>query len=338
VAPGRLGVLLLHMGGPRFPAEVRPFLRRLFADPAMIHLPAPARLPLAGLIATLRAHAARRRYALLGGGSPAVAQVTALAAAVGRELAGAGADAAVEPAFLYCGQDAGEAIDRLRARGAVRWVAVPEYPQWSATTTGASWRALDRAVAARAAALPGLARLGRARSWCDDPGFADAWADVIGRTLGDRFPAGARPHLLFSAHGLPAGHARRGDPYPDQILRSVAAVAARFPDLPHGLAYQSRVGPVQWIGPEVTAEVRRLAAAGTRELLVVPISFLTDHIETLVELDVELAAIARAAGVTRLERPAPAATSPHAVRALARAALAAAVTDAGTKEGSWRGS
>jgi ferrochelatase len=334
VAPGRLGVLLLHMGGPRSLDEVRPFLRRLFSDPAMIHLPAPARLPLAWLIATSRAPSARRRYALMGGASPAVAQVTALAAAVEHELAAAGADAAVEPAFLYCGQDAGEAIDRLRARGAARWSAVPEYPQWSGTTTGASWRALDVAAAARAAAAPGLARIGRARSWCDDPGFADAWADVIGRTLRERFPAGARPHLLFSAHGLPQSHARLGDPYPDQILRSVAAVAARFPDLPHGLAFQSRVGPVKWIGPEVTAEVRRLAAAGTRELLIVPISFLTDHVETLVELDVELAAVARAAGVTRFERPPPAATSPHAIRALALAALAAA----GEKEGTWRSS
>lgn len=336
MATGRLGVLLLHMGGPRSLAEVRPFLRRLFSDPQMVRLPAPARLPLAWLISTLRAPSARRRYALMGGASPAVAQVTAVAAAVERELTGAGVDAAVEPAFLYCGQDAREAIDRLRARGAVRWAAVPEYPQWSATTTGASWHALDRAVAARAAAAPALASLGRVRSWCDEPGFADAWADVIGRTL-DRFPAGARPHLLFSAHGLPQSHARRGDPYVDQILRSVAAVAARFPDLPYGLAFQSRVGPVKWIGPEITAEVRRLAAAGTRELLIVPISFLTDHVETLVELDVELAAIARAAGVMRLERPAPAATSPHAIRTLARAALGAAEADGG-KERAWRSS
>ena len=321
---GRLGVLLLHMGGPRSPAEVRPFLRRLFGDPQVIRLPSVARLPLAAAIAALRAPVARRRYALIGGGSPAVAQVTALAAAVERELAARGADAAVEPAFLYCGQDAVTAIDRLRARGAQRWAAVAEYPQWSATTTGASWRALDSAVAARVAAVPSLSALARVRAWWEAPGFADAWAEVISRALRERFPAGARPFLLFSAHGLPRSYVRRGDPYPDEIRRSAVAVAARFPELRHGLAFQSRVGPVAWLGPDVVAEMRRLAAAGERDVVIVPISFLTDHLETLVELDVELAAVAREAGVARLVRPAPAAGSAHAARALAGAALEAA--------------
>lgn len=324
-AGGRLGVLLLHMGGPRSLDEVRPFLYQLFADPAMIRIPALVRLPLARLVSTVRAPAARRRYALMGGRSPAVEQVTALAAAVERELAAAGADAAVEPAFLYCGQDAGAAIDRLRARGARRWVAEPEYPQWSATTTGASWRALDRAVARRtagggegAAALRAMARV---RSWCDAPGFADAWADVIGRALARHFAERPAPYVLFSAHGLPESYVRRGDPYADEVRRSVAAVAARLPGLRHGLAFQSRVGPVKWLGPDTVAEVRRLAAAGERSLLVVPISFLTDHVETLVELDIELAHAAQAAGIETLARPAPAASSPLAARALARAAL-----------------
>ena len=321
-----LGVLLLHMGGPRDQDEVRPFLYRLFADPDMIRLPAPARLPLAALISLARARAARARYALMGGGSPSVPQVTALAQRLETALREAGeADALVEPAFLYCGQDADAALARLVARGARRFAAVPEYPQYSETTTGASLRALARALrrGAHPAVPRALADFPAVCTWHDSPLLVEMWADAIGRALAAGFPAGARPYLLFSAHGLPQSYVRRGDPYEREVRASVAAVAARFPQLDHGLAFQSRVGPVKWLGPEVVKETARLAAAGRREILLVAISFLTDHVETLVELDVELARDAAKAGVTRLVRaPAPA-TSPLAARALAAAVLAA---------------
>lgn len=318
-----LGVVLLHMGGPREPSEVRPFLRRLLADPAMVRLPAALRLPLAWTVSTLRAGEARRRYALMGGGSPAVAQVTALAGALEEALRAAGAaGAAVEPAFLYCGQDSETALRRLAGRGARCCVAVAEYPQYSGTTTGASLRALERAQRAAAGAAPRVDAV--VRSWSDRPEFADLWADLIARTAGEFFAGGPPPYLLFTAHGLPASYVRRGDPYADQVRRAVAAVAARLPRFEHGLAFQSRVGPVRWIGPDVVPEVRRLAAAGHRELLLAPISFLTDHVETLVELDLELAETAHRAGISRIERTPPAASSPLAARALAAAVLAAA--------------
>ncbi len=322
---GALGVLLLHMGGPRDQREVRPFLYRLFADPDMIRLPAPARLPLAALISLARARAARERYALMGGGSPSVPQVTALAQRVEAALREAGeAAAVVEPAFLYCGQDADAALARLVARGARRFAAVPEYPQYSETTTGASLRALARALRRASPPVPrALGDFPAVCTWHDAPLLVGMWAESIGRALADGFPAGARPYLLFSAHGLPESYVRRGDPYEREVRASVAAIAARFPQLDHGLAFQSRVGPVKWLGPDVVKEVARLAADGRREILLVAISFLTDHVETLVELDVELARDAAKAGVTRLVRaPAPAA-SPLAARALAAAVLAA---------------
>jgi len=322
---GALGVLLLHMGGPRDQREVRPFLYRLFADPDMIRLPTPVRLPLAALISLARARAARERYALMGGGSPSVPQVTALAQRVEVALREAGADAVVEPAFLYCGQNADAALARLVARGARRFAAVSEYPQYSATTTGASLRALTRALrrGTHLAVPRTLAGFPVVRTWHDAPLLVEMWAESIGRALADGFPAGARPYLLFSAHGLPESYVRRGDPYEREVRASVAAIAACFPQLDHGLAFQSRVGPVKWLGPEVVKETARLAAAGRREILLVAISFLTDHVETLVELDVELARDAAKAGVTRLVRaPAPA-TSPLAARALAAAVLAA---------------
>ncbi len=320
-----LGVLLLHMGGPRDLAEVRPFLRRLLADPDMIRLPAPARLPLAALVSGLRARAARERYALMGGRSPAVEQVTALAAMLETALRDAGEEGALaEPAFLYCGQDADEALARLLARGARRFAAVPEYPQFSRTTTGASLRALDGALRRAAPPVPRQLRdLPAVRTWHASPLLADMWEESIGRALAGGFPPGARPYLLFCAHGLPERYVRAGDPYEREVRATVAAAAARFPQLAHGLAFQSRVGPMKWLGPAVGSEVARLAAQGVRDLLLVAISFLTDHVETLVELDVELAATARAAGITRLVRaPAPAA-SPLAARALARAVLEA---------------
>jgi ferrochelatase len=321
---GALGVLLLHMGGPRDQREVRPFLYRLFADPDMIRLPTPARLPLAVLISLARARAARERYALMGGGSPSVPQVTALAQQVEAALRETEENTVVEPAFLYCGQNADAALARLVARGARRFAAVPEYPQYSATTTGASLRALARALRRAQPPVPRtLADFPAVRTWHDAPLLVEMWADSIGRALADGFPPGAKPYLLFSAHGLPESYVRRGDPYEREVRASVAAIAARFPQLDHGLAFQSRVGPVKWLGPNVVQETARLAAAGRREILLVAISFLTDHVETLVELDVELARDAAKAGVTRLVRaPAPA-TFPLAARALAAAVLAA---------------
>jgi len=287
-----IAVVLFNLGGPDGPEAVEPFLFNLFADKAIIGLPRVFRLPLARLISRRRAPVARGIYAKMGGGSPILANTEEQARALETRLRGAGLDAKAFVAMRYWRPFADETARAVAATKPAQVVLLPLYPQYSTTTTASSlksWR--------EAAHAAGLAA--ETRAICCYPaerGFVRALAEAIGEKLAGW--SGKPPRILFSAHGLPKKVIRRGDPYQWQVERTAAAVAAALGGAASDWAvcYQSRVGPLEWIGPSTEDEVRRAGRDGV-PVLVVPIAFVSEHSETLVELDIEYRHVAEAAGV-----------------------------------------
>jgi ferrochelatase len=291
VTKPRLAVVLFNLGGPDKPEAVRSFLYNLFSDPAIITLPAPARLPLAALISTTRTKSATANYARMGGSSPllpeTVAQAGVLEAAL-KEVC-PGFEARVFIAMRYWNPTTEEAAAQVRAFGPDEVVLLPLYPQYSTTTTESSLKAWRRAYRGR----------GQVREICCyplDPGFVDAHAQRIRAAwTAAGNPPGVR--LLFSAHGLPEKIVRAGDPYQAQVEATARAVAERligahgWPSLDWTICYQSRVGRLKWIGPATTEAIAEAGAEG-KGVIVCPIAFVSEHVETLVELDHDYAAFA----------------------------------------------
>ena len=296
-----VGVVLLNMGGPASEEDVRPFLQELFNDPAILGVPWPVRPLLAGFIAWRRAPHSEERYRRLGGTSPLLDACAEQARAL-EELLGC----PVRPAMRYRHPSVTEALDALERRGVRKLIALPLFPQYSTTTTATALDALRRATSAREVevaeveAYPALDGLVAA--------LAEAVTDAATSlpALGD---TGA--HLLFVAHGIPLSRVRRGDPYPDHVATTANAVVERLGiDLPWSLAFQSRVGPARWLEPDVDGEVRRLAGQGVRALVVQPLSFTSENLETLDDLDRDLAETAREARITLFRRGAAPGTHP----------------------------
>lgn len=288
------GVILLQMGGPDSLEAVRPYLRNLFSDRDIIKLPlAPLTQPLfASYVSAKRARKVSPRYALMGGASPLNQHTEAQRAALEGQLASLG-DWRVYTAMRYWHPFAGETLEAVARDGVDSVVVVPLFPQYCTATTQSSLN--DLARAARATGIPLTGSV--VHAYPDEPGFIAALAAKVREAL-PRL-AGSEAHVLFSAHGVPESLIARGDPYARQIDQTVAAaVAALGDELPaHSLAYQSRVGRQRWLEPDVVDAVRRLGASGVKALAVVPVTFVSDHIETLVEIDRELAETARAAGI-----------------------------------------
>lgn len=290
----RLAVVLFNLGGPDRLDAVRPFLFNLFNDPAIISAPQPVRWGVAQLISRTREKAAQANYALMGGASPLLketeAQTAALEGALAARFAG---DVKVFIAMRYWKPLTAETARAVEAFAPDEVVLLPLYPQFSTTTTASSlkaWRAAYRGP-------------GRVRAVCcypEEAGLVEAHARGIRathRALGSPEPV----RLLFSAHGLPQKVIDAGDPYQDQVERTCAAVVARLgpdwaADWDWRVCYQSKVGPLQWLGPS-TPEALAQAALDGRGALVVPIAFVSEHVETLVELDHDYAALAREFGL-----------------------------------------
>ena len=290
-AARRIAVVLFNLGGPDGPQAVRPFLYNLFSDRAIIDAPALIRYPLAALISWSRERAARANYALLGGGSPLLAETQAQAQALRRALAQQSPEAVFQTfiAMRYWSPLTAEAAREVAAFEPDEVVLLPLYPQYSTTTTASSlnlWNKLYR----------GSGRIHALCCYPTLPGVIEAHAERI-RTAWIRAgrPAGVR--LLFSAHGLPQRVVDRGDPYPSQIQATAAAVAERLEDiLPDWrICYQSRVGPLKWLGPSTIEAISDAASEGLG-VIVTPIAFVSEHVETLVELDHDYAAVAETAG------------------------------------------
>ncbi len=311
----RTGLLLAGMGGPDGPEAVAPFLANLFRDPAVLPLPAPLARALGALLVRLRARRVRRRYEEIGGGSPQLAWTRRQGAYLERRLGERGLDVTAAPAMRYWHPLAAAAVAEAVAAGAEQFLVLPMYPQWSGATSGTAIAAVLAGLAAQAPGRP----VHVVPEWHRLGGYVEALARRAAAPL-VRWRQEDRPArecaLLWTAHSLPERLVRAGDPYLDQTRATVAAAHARvaalagaggwWAELAGGpaplLAFQSKVGPVRWIGPPLDRQTSALAAAGRRRLALVPVSFTCEHIETLHELDRELAAEAKAAGVQELAR------------------------------------
>lgn len=315
----RTGVLLLNLGGPDSLESVEPFLVNLFSDRDIIQLPLGGLIQpiFARVLSRVRGPSVRRNYASIGGRSPQLPLTLEQARALEARLNRDGVRASVRVGMRYWRPTIAEALDGFIADGIDEVVALPLYPQYSVATTGSSYRELDRAAAAspRRAAL----RISRIEAYADHPLYLDAMSDRVREAL-EAFPADRRDGvvLLFTAHGLPESFVRRGDPYVNHVAATVRGVLARLsaPNR-HALGYQSRTGPVRWIGPGTEEVIASLGREGVEDLLMIPVSFVSDHIETLYEIDQLFAGDARAAGMTTVRRSAALETHPRFIEALA---------------------
>lgn len=293
----KIAVVVFNLGGPDGPEAVRPFLFNLFRDPAILGLPGLLRLPLAWLIARRRARVAAGIYDLLGGGSPLLKNTLDQAKALEEALWDVG-EVRVFTTMRYWHPMADAIAYDVKDWGPDEVVLLPLYPQYSTTTTRSSLR--DWARAAQAAGLKAPSRA--VCCYPDEPGFIDALARLTRWGVAEAAAHG-RPRVLFSAHGLPEKVVAGGDPYQKQCERTARAVVAalKIDDLDWVSCYQSRVGPLKWIGPSTDEEVERAGRDGV-PLVVVPIAFVSDHSETLVEIEHEYRELAHKAGVPHFVR------------------------------------
>ena len=291
----KVAIVLFNLGGPDKPSSVRPFLVNLFKDPAILRVPFLIRPLLARLIANLRHKAASANYAILGGKSPLLElteqQARALEAAMPEH------DVRCFVAMRYWHPFSIEAARAVRAWDPEEVLLIPLYPQYSTTTTGSSLTAW-REAAAQAGLVKATTTL---CCYHSDPGYVDATAAIVRRSyLAARaaLPPATGLRVLFSAHGLPEAIVKSGDPYQFQVERTVAGVARALDieGLDWTTCYQSRATPQKWIDPSTEAEIER-AARDKVAVLVVPIAFVSEHSETLVELDVEYRELAEKEGV-----------------------------------------
>jgi ferrochelatase len=305
-------VLLLNMGGPDSLDAVRPFLRNLFSDPAIIDLPALLRRPLAAMISARRARKVRPRYELIGGKSPIGPITIEQARAVGQALGPTFGP--VLPAFSYWRPFISDAVNEASRSGAGDIVALSLYPQYCLATTGTCMEDVSMS-------LPGTPFEDSVRvidSWAAYPPYLDALAGTVGEAL-SRIPENLRGDavILFSAHGVPESIIKGGDPYLEQTLNTVEGVMERLEGHEHQIAFQSRLGPVKWLQPSLPDKLRELSVKGAPPLVVVPVSFVSDHIETLYELDIQHREMAMELGFTVYERAPALNTRPDFIAALA---------------------
>ena len=315
----KIGVVLLQLGGPDSPEAVEPFLYNLFSDPDIIDFPLArlARKPLARRMAASRAKKVQKSYAAIGGKSPIVELTHRPARALEKALQQS-IDARVVVAMRYWHPMTDDAIRELAKDGYRELILLPLYPQYSKTTTGSSLNEWDRRFSAFS--FPNVP-VRKIQDFHNNPGYIDSVVEKINSSLGKFNGSSADSdglHLVFSAHGLPVSVIKAGDPYQEQVEETVRLVLERgqWP-LPHTVCYQSRVGAGRWLGPTLHAVVARLGAQGARNALVVPISFVSDHVETLYEIDIEVRQEAVEAGFRQFEMVAGLNDSPKFIQTLA---------------------
>jgi protoporphyrin/coproporphyrin ferrochelatase len=320
----RLGILLLNLGGPDKLEDVRPFLFNLFADPEIIRLPLPMlQKPLAWLISTSRAKKSQENYKKIGGGSPLRRITEEQGHALQQLLQERGHDARVYIGMRYWNPFTEEAIAQIKRDRPEMLVILPLYPQFSISTSGSSFRLLQEIWEND----PELQEIEYKviPSWYDDPGYVASMVDLLSQEI-DRSSQPQDVHVFFSAHGVPVSYVEEaGDPYQKEIEGCAAAIMQTLnrPNQ-YTLAYQSRVGPVEWLQPYTDDALKELAERGIKELAVVPISFVSEHIETLEEIDMEYREIAEEAGIEQFYRVPALNTHPRFIQALADLVLDAA--------------
>ena len=318
-----IAVVLFNLGGPDDLQAVEPFLVNLFSDREIIELPLGAALQplMARLIAKMRGPSVRRNYERIGGGSPQLRITGAQAAALEERLNAEFGGRPVYRVFIsmrYSRPSAADALTAIAAAGIRRIVTLTLFPHYSKATTGSSRQEFDRTLARDEWRDAGF-EVTHVDAYPDDPTYLDVMADTVRRAWA-QIPA-ARRHsavVLFSAHGLPQRFIDQGDPYVAHIQATRYGILERL-RLPNRelLAYQSRTGPVKWLGPGTEEVIEELGRDGVRDLLVVPLSFVSDHIETLYEVDLLFAETARKAGITGYYRPDALNTHPLFIESLA---------------------
>jgi len=292
MARKKIGVVLFQLGGPERLEAVEPFLYQLFCDPDIINFPLSflARKPLAKLISTSRARVVSQHYEQIGGGSPIRRLTEEQAAALSAALA-PHVDAKVVVAMRYWHPSTTEAIATLSETPTEELVLLPLYPQYSLATTGSSLKEWNNRF------VPNGLPVHIVEEFHRHSDYIGAMVERIDEALAD---ARDREEIQFvySAHGLPLSVVAKGDPYPRQIEETVQAIEERGGwKNPRVLCYQSRVGPQKWLAPSLTETIERLAKGGVRRMLVIPLSFVTEHIETLFEINIEAREMAEKAGV-----------------------------------------
>jgi protoporphyrin/coproporphyrin ferrochelatase len=318
----RLAVVLFQLGGPDTLEAIEPFLYNLFCDPEIIDFPFAriGRKPLAKLISATRARKVQKHYATIGGGSPIRRNTERQAHALENELARQGLDARCFVAMRYWHPFTREAIDQISQAGCDEVVLLPLYPQYSFTTTGSSlneWRRLfqDR--------LPSHCVTDFYRNTM----YLDAVIERIDEALG-RFPRREAPEILFSAHGIPLSVVERGDPYQREIEETVQLLMNRGGWANrHRLCYQSKVGASKWLQPSLHRALHDLASESVREVCVVPVAFVSDHVETLGEIDHEAREEAQELGIKQFEMTAGLNDSTTFIQALGQIVIDAISSD-----------
>ena len=313
----RVGVVLFQLGGPDSCAAVEPFLYNLFCDPDIIDFPLAsiARRPLARLIARSRARHVGRHYAEIGGRSPILEHTRRQAAALECELR-RNLDARVVVAMRYWNPFTNEAIAELKPHAPHELVLLPLYPQYSRTTTGSSLNEWNRLFPSSGAWRPNVHLV---REYHADPDFIDALVAAVNQSLAGFPHPIAELDFVFSAHSLPVAVVEAGDPYQKQVERTVELLWERggWQGRRH-LCYQSKVGTSKWLTPSMHETIERLAAAGSRHILVVPVSFVSDHVETLHEIAIEHRELAGRLGIADFRLMAGLNDSPRFIATLAK--------------------
>ena len=322
-----VGVVLFNLGGPGTLTDVEPFLVKLFSDREIIELPGGAALQplMARLIAKMRGPSVRANYARIGGGSPQLRLTRQQAKALEHRLndaAGGDPRFHVFVAMRYSSPTCAEAIGELAAADIRTIVTLTLFPHYSKATTGSSRHEFDRTLADPRWRCLGF-DVTDIEHYADHPGYLEAMTDTVRDAL-YRIPEPRRRDtvILFSAHGLPQKFIDEGDPYVDHIEATRQGILDRL-GVPNRqlLAYQSRTGPVKWLGPGTEEVIERLGHEGVADLLVVPLSFVSDHIESLYEVDLLFEETARRAGITGYFRPDALNTHPLFIEALAQLVL-----------------
>jgi len=326
---GKLGVLMLNLGGPETLEDVEPFLYNLFADPDIIRLPPILKglqPVLAKFLSSSRAPKSKEAYSSIGGGSPLRKITEQQAAALEDALRERGQDAKVYVGMRYWKPFTEDSLEQIKKDGIKQLVILPLYPQFSISTSGSSLRLLaeifksdDSLKDLQHTVIP---------SWYQRPGYVRAMGDLIEKELEKFGERSGKAEIFFSAHGVPKSYVEEAfDPYQDEMEHCVQLIMRELKNRGvmnhHTLAYQSRVGPVEWLQPYTEDAIQELAAEGVDDLLVVPISFVNEHIETLEEIDMEYREVAEEAGISNWGRVPALNSYPGFIEDLASAVLEA---------------
>ncbi len=311
----KLGILLFNLGGPEKLEDVKPFLYRLFSDPEIIHIKfPPLRKAVAYAIATIRRNTSEGYYRQIGGGSPLRRLTQEQADALKEEFRRRGRNVDTSIGMCTWNPFLDDVWKQIERTDIDTLVVLPLFPHYSVTTTGSGFRVLKELAAQGRFKQRGVHWV---NSWQDQPTYVTAFAESIQREL-KKFKNPDKVHLLFSAHSIPESYVKKGDPYLDQTRTTVQRIMDQIGRRnPYQLSFQSKIGPVKWLEPFTNDAIVKLGKEGIGDVLVIPISFVSEHIETLYELDILYKKVAQEAGIANFRRVPALNSDPTFIRALA---------------------